>query len=281
MTGDGKFTAACVQHCATNNLEANISILLDLIDQAVDQGADLVCLPEACDYLSNEEDGMAAYAQPKETHIAFARLTEHAKAHGIWLLIGSLTMQDESGSIVNRSLMVNTQGLVTSWYDKIHMFDACLPGLKASQESKIYRPGAEAKLDELPWGTIGLSICYDLRFPHLYRQLAKGGATMLSIPAAFTRPTGEALWLVLLRSRAIENGCFVFAPAQWGNHYGDRFSYGHSLIIDPWGRILADAGDGDGIATADIDMKGVSDARAAISSLSHDREFELCQLPNK
>lgn len=275
MTTKRIYTAACVQHCATDDLDANIARLVGLIGEAVAAGADLICLPEACDYLSGKVGGMAEYAQPARSHVALGQLAKSASAHAVWLLVGSLTMRDDTGAVVNRSLVIDPLGRVVEFYDKIHMFDASVPGLKVSKESEIYLAGTRASTVDLPWGKLGLSICYDLRFPQLYRALAQNGASMLSVPAAFTRPTGQAHWHVLLRSRAIENGCFVFAAGQWGNHYGDRFSFGHSLIVDPWGVVLADAGDGDGLAIAEVDMNRVADCRAAISSLKHDREFEL------
>lgn len=274
MIKANNFTVACVQNCATDDLDANIATLTGLIDEAVSSGADLVCLPEACDYLAAGDGDMEAYAKAAQSHVALAQLTNSALTHGVWLLVGSLTMRDETNALVNRSLLIDPLGTVVEYYDKIHMFDACIPGMTISAESKVYRRGTRAKSAKLPWGELGLSICYDLRFPQLYRNLAQAGASMLSVPAAFTRPTGEAHWHVLLRSRAIENGCFVFAPGQWGNHYGDRFSFGHSLIVDPWGVVLSDAGNGDGFAIAEIDMKRVAECRSAISSLKHDRAFE-------
>lgn len=268
-------TVACIQHCAGENPDRNLATLTGLIGRAVAAGAELVALPEACDYLTGMDEGMQAYAQPAESHVALSVLGECARMHGVWIIIGSLTMKDVDGSVVNRSLLLDASGSIRAHYDKIHMFDANVPGEKVSTESRIYRPGTIAQTVKLPWGCLGLSICYDLRFPHLYRQLAQAGATILSVPAAFSRVTGEAHWHVLLRSRAIENGCFVVAPAQWGNHHGDRYSYGHSLIVDPWGHILADAGDGDGIAVAKLDMNRIQESRNAISSLKHDRPFEI------
>lgn len=271
-------TVACVQHCATDAPDKNLQTLSGLIGKAADKGAAFVALPEACDYLSNADGAMKSYAKPAESHEALSVLSSAARDRSIWLLIGSLTMRNDDGSIVNRSLILDPAGEVRAFYDKIHMFDACVPGMKLSSESSTYRPGSTALTASLPWACLGLSICYDLRFPQLYRTLAQAGAEILTVPAAFTRPTGEAHWHVLLRSRAIENGCFVIAPAQWGHHYGNRYSYGHSLIIDPWGTVLADAGDGDAFITATLNLNRVQECRAAISSLKHDRPFALKQV---
>lgn len=271
-------TVACVQHCAVDDRGKNLQTLSVLIGKAADKGAAFVALPEACDYLTDADGGMESYAQPAESHEALSVLSSVARDRGLWLLIGSLTMRDDDGSIVNRSLVLDPAGEVRAFYDKIHMFDACVPGMKLSNESSTYRPGSAALTVSLPWARLGLSICYDLRFPQLYRALAQAGAEILTVPAAFTRPTGEAHWHVLLRSRAIENGCFVIAPAQWGHHYGNRYSYGHSLIVDPWGTVLADAGDSDGFITATLDLSRVQECRAAISSLKHDRPFALKQI---
>lgn len=279
MANDTALTIACVQNCATAEVEENLATLESLIRQAVEAGANLVALPEACDYLSDAVDGMRRYARPADEHVALQVLAGQAKKLRIWLLIGSLTMRDDNERVVNRSLLIDDQGELRAWYDKIHMFDANIPGMKMSAESAIYQPGEYATTAALPWGELGLSICYDLRFPQLYRELAQAGAVLLSVPAAFMRTTGEAHWHALLRSRAIENGCFVIAPAQWGNPYGNRHSYGHSLIVDPWGKILADAGDGDGLATARLDMQRVAECRHVIASLRHDRSFRSRRFP--
>lgn len=270
----GILNVACVQNCASNDLDGNLARLEGFIAEAADGGATFVSLPEACEFLSPDRDVMKAHARPAADHLALQRLTACAQQHEIWLLIGSLTMRDDDGAMVNRSLLVGPDGNINATYDKIHMFDANVPGMKKSRESDLYRPGKEARLAALPGAVLGMTICYDLRFPHLYRSLAKAGATIMTVPAAFMKMTGEAHWHVLLRARAIENGCFVIAPAQWGNPYGARLSYGHSLIIDPWGRILADAGGGgEGVVMANLDMQAMVDSRNVIMSLDHDRPF--------
>ncbi len=177
------------------------------------------------------------------------------------------------GRVANRSYLVDATGEVVAHYSKIHMFDVDLPGGESYRESRTYEPGAAACIAETPWGGLGMTVCYDLRFPRLYRELAQAGARYLSVPSAFTKVTGEAHWHVLLRARAIENGCFVFAPAQCGRHYDNRHTFGHSLIVDPWGDVLADGGDEVGFVTAEIDARRVDEARAMIPSLEHDRPF--------
>jgi len=265
---------ACIQNCATDDLRANLACLDDLVHEAAYRGADMVALPEACEFLSNDREAMKAHAKPLEEHSAFQLLRDRAQHHNIWMLIGSLTVRDENDFMANRSLLVDPRGKLVCHYDKIHMFDANVPGQKSMRESDLYRPGTMAKLASLPGGVMGMSICYDVRFPHLYRSLAKAGATILSVPAAFMQATGEAHWHALLRARAIENGCFVIAPAQTGHHYGDRYSYGHSLIVDPWGRVVTDAGTEVGVSIGVMKLGEVGQARACIMSLEHDRVFE-------
>ncbi len=265
--------AACVQNCATNDLKANLQRLEALIDEAANAKADFVALPEACEFLSSDREEMKAHAVPMADNPSFLRLADCAAQHSIWLLVGSLTMRTDDGAMVNRSLLVGPDGRLVAHYDKIHMFDANIPGQKNSRESDLYRPGAQAQMAKMPHGLYGFSICYDLRFPHLYRQLAKAGATLIGAPAAFMKMTGEAHWHTLIRSRAIENTCFMIAPAQCGNPYGTRQSYGHSLIVDPWGRVLADAGEDEGIAIASLDFSEIEKARSIIMSLDHDRPF--------
>ncbi|MFC3053238.1 carbon-nitrogen hydrolase family protein [Kordiimonas pumila] len=266
---------ACVQNCATDNLTANLKEIDLLIAEAVSKGAEFIALPEACEFLSGDKEAMKAHAKPASEHRAFQHLVTKAKHHGVWLLIGSLTMRDCNNNMVNRSSVVGPAGQLVATYDKIHMFDANVDGVRGSNESALYKPGEKACLAALPWGFLGMSICYDVRFPYLYRSLAKAGATLLSVPAAFMQATGEAgHWNTLLRARAIETGCFVIAPAQYGNPYGARQSYGHSLIIAPWGEILAEAVTEAGVITATLDLEAVAAARSRIMSLNHDRDFE-------
>jgi len=209
-----------------------------------------------------------------------------ARETGAWLLIGSLVIDPigEPGAVAaetrlaNRSFLINPGGGIVARYDKIHMFDIDLPGGESYRESNAYRPGGSTVVVEMPWGRLGMSVCYDVRFPHLYRALAQSGADFLTVPSVFTVPTGRAHWHVLLRARAIENGCFVFAPAQWGEHAAGRRSYGHSLIVDPWGEVLADAGEGIGIISASVELARIGEMRNMVPSLQHDRRFTQPEL---
>jgi predicted amidohydrolase len=198
-----------------------------------------------------------------------------AKELGIWLHIGSLAVRGAAERAANRGFLIDPRGDVIARYDKIHMFDVNLPNGETYRESANYQPGEDAVIADLPWGRLGMTICYDMRFPALYRALAEAGASFLSMPAAFTKPTGEAHWHVLLRARAIENGAFVFAAAQGGVHESKRVTYGHSLIVDPWGQILAEGGLEPGVITALIDPAKVRDARGKVPSLQHGRRFAL------
>ena len=219
-----------------------------------------------------------------------AGMRDLARETGAWLLAGSLVIDPdrEPGAaagetrLANRSLLLDANGTVVARYDKIHMFDIDLPGGESYRESNAYRPGGRTVVADTPWGRLGMSVCYDLRFPHLYRALAQAGADFLTVPSVFTVPTGTAHWHVLLRARAIETGCFVFAPAQWGEHAAGRRSYGHALIVDPWGEVLADAGEGVGLVTARIDPTRIAEVRRMVPSLQHDRPFtppELARRP--
>ncbi len=196
----------------------------------------------------------------------------------IWLLIGSLSIKLEPTKAANRSFLFDPQGRIAARYDKIHMFDVEIPDGQSYRESATFRPGEEAVTADLPWGKLGLSICYDMRFPYLYRSLAHAGASFLAVPAAFTEFTGRAHWHVLLRARAIETGCFVFAPAQCGTHVADRRTYGHSLVVAPWGEVLADAGEEPGVITAHIDPARVTEARRMVPALSHDKPLKVAEV---
>jgi predicted amidohydrolase len=204
-------------------------------------------------------------------------LREVARKLAIYIHIGSLAIKASPEKAANRSFLIDRRGQVIARYDKIHMFDVDLAGGESYRESNTYRPGELAMVADLPWGRLGLTVCYDLRFPALYRALAEAGASFLAIPSAFTRQTGEAHWHVLQRARAIENGCFVFAAAQGGKHENGRETFGHSLVVDPWGRILAEGGTEPGVIMAEIDPAEVVAARSRIPSLHHGRRFELVE----
>jgi len=213
----------------------------------------------------------------EERDPALAALREAARRLGIYVHIGSLSVKASPDKAANRSFLIDRAGDVIARYDKIHMFDVDLANGDSRRESRTYRPGELAVVADLPWGRLGVTICYDLRFPALYRALAEAGASFFSIPSAFTRPTGEAHWHVLMRARAIENGCFVFAAAQGGKHESGRETFGHSLIVDPWGRVLAEGGTEPGIIVAEVDPAQVTAARSQIPSLHNGRRFEVIE----
>jgi deaminated glutathione amidase len=277
----GSFIAACIQFTAGPEPDTNIRTVAEMIRRARDDGADFVMTPEVTNFIETGPRRREK-ARRESDDPALAAFCELARETRIWLLAGSLVI-DIAGEpglaegerrLANRSFLIDPQGAIAARYDKIHMFDVDLAGGESYRESSAYRPGNRTVVAATPWGRLGLSVCYDLRFPHLYRALAKAGADFLTIPSVFTVSTGRAHWQVLLRARAIETGCFVFAPAQWGEHAGGRRSYGHSVIVDPWGEMLADGGEGVGIVSAPIDPARVAEARRMVPSLSHDREFE-------
>jgi deaminated glutathione amidase len=274
------FTVACIQHTAGPDPEPNLRVVADLVRRARDAGADFITTPEASNFIeSGRRRRDKARREADDPFLAAMR--DLARELGAWLLLGSLVIDPagEPGAdpgeerLANRSFLLDATGAVVARYDKIHMFDIDLPSGESYRESNAYRPGDRTVVAETPWGRIGMSVCYDVRFPHLYRALAQAGAEFLTVPSVFTVPTGRAHWHVLLRARAIENGAFVFAPAQWGEHAGGRKSYGHSLIVDPWGEVLADGGEEAGFVTARIDPAKIAEARRAVPSLTHDRGF--------
>ncbi len=274
------FTAACIQHTAGPDPEPNLRLVSDLIRRAREAGADFIMTPEASNFIeSGKRRRDKARREADDPFLAGMR--ELARELGVWLLLGSLVIDPagEPGAaegeerLANRSFLLDATGRIVARYDKIHMFDIDLPGGESYRESNAYRPGGQTVVAETPWGRLGMSVCYDVRFPHLYRALAQAGADFLSVPSVFTVPTGRAHWHVLLRARAIENGSFVFAPAQWGEHAAGRKSYGHSLIVDPWGEVLTDGGEEVGFVTARIDPARIAEARRSVPSLTHDRPF--------
>ena len=267
------FTAACLQVNASNDMAANIATASDLTRKAVTAGAQLVLMPENVAMMEWGRANVTAKAMPEETHTALAAFRALAKELGIWLHGGSLAVSQPSGKVANRTYVLNPAGEIAARYDKIHMFDVDLGNGERYAESSTFASGDSAVAVDLPWGKLGLTICYDLRFPHLYRHLGQAGADFLTVPAAFTKVTGEAHWHVLLRARAIETGCFVFAPAQTGTHAGDRKTFGHALIINPWGEILADAGTDPGFIMAPINVAEVVKARGKIPALGLDAAF--------
>ena len=275
-----RFTAACVQFTAGPDPEPNLRTVSDLVRRARDVGADFIMTPEASNFIeSGRRRREKARREADDPFLAGMRGV--ARETGAWLLIGSLVI-DPTGEpdatagetrLANRSFLVDPGGVIVARYDKIHMFDIDLPGGESYRESNAYRPGDSTVVVEMPWGRLGMSVCYDVRFPYLYRALAHSGADFLTVPSVFTVPTGNAHWHVLLRARAIENGCFVFAPAQSGEHAAGRRSYGHSLIVDPWGEVLADAGEDVGVVSARIEVARIAEVRNMVPSLQHDRRF--------
>lgn len=273
--------AGLIQLNSSDDPVANLPRTQGLIAQAVGQGAQLVATPEVTNVLSTSRSHQKAVLQREEQDQTLAALRTQAEELGIWLLVGSLGLltEDADGRFANRSFLIDPQGKIKARYDKIHMFDVQVTESETYRESDGYRPGETATLAETPFGTIGMTICYDMRFPHLYRQLAQAGATILTAPAAFSPVTGAAHWHSLLRARAIENGCFVIAPAQTGAHDiskgKPRSTYGHSLVVDPWGEVLLDAGEEEGAFLVDLDLSQVENTRKRVPSLSHDRPFRL------
>lgn len=270
------FKAAIVQMRATRSIDENVIAVSDLIRGAASAGANYVQTPEMTNIIELNSRGLFGTIEPEQGNRALEDLRTLAKDLGIWLHIGSMSIKLESDRAANRAYLIAPSGTVTARYDKIHMFDVDLAGGESYRESKVYRPGDEAVLVDLPWGKLGLSICYDLRFPSLYRSLASAGAQMLAVPAAFTRQTGKAHWHVLQRARAIETGCFVISAAQGGDHEDGRSTFGHSLMVNPWGEIIAELDhDEPGFALADIDLSEVIAARGRVPSLQNGRRFDL------
>ncbi len=267
------FRVACIQTSATREMDENIAAVRPLIERARAEGADFITTPEMVAMIEPKRPLHLQKAQPEESHPVLAAFREAAAKTGAWLLAGSMSVKLEGERLANRSFLIDPTGAIKTRYDKIHMFDVDLAGGKSYRESATYRPGDRAVLANLPWGTLGMTICYDMRFPNLYRTLAQAGAMFITVPSAFTRPTGQAHWHVLLRARAIETGCYIIAPAQCGEHAEGRKTYGHSLIVSPWGEILADGGDDVGIVSATVDPAKVREARGMVPSLDHDRSF--------
>jgi deaminated glutathione amidase len=267
------FKVSCIQTSSRRDVAENVAAVGALVARARADGADLICTPENVGMMEPNRALRLQKAEPEAGHRGLAGFREAAAKSGAWVLVGSLAIRLEGDKLANRSFLIDGVGNVVASYDKIHMFDVDLAGGESYRESATFRAGDRAVLAETPWGPLGMTVCYDLRFPHLYRALAQAGALFITIPSAFTRPTGRAHWHVLQRARAIETGCFVFAPAQCGEHAEGRRTYGHSLIVAPWGEMLADGGEDVGIISAEIDPAKVHEARGMVPSLQHDRPF--------
>jgi predicted amidohydrolase len=277
MNAGTSFKAAMIQMRSGLQPAANVDAAVRMIGEAKAAGADYVQTPEMTNIMEVKRERLFSTIVAEEQDTSLATLRELARKLGIYVHIGSLAIKAGHDRAANRAFLIDPRGEIAARYDKIHMFDVDLAGGESYRESRTYRPGELAVLADLPWSRLGITICYDLRFPALYRALAEAGATMLAIPSAFTRQTGEAHWHVLNRARAIENGCFVIAAAQGGKHENGRETFGHSLIVDPWGRILAEGGTEPGVVMAEIDVSEVAKARARIPSLEHGRRFEIVE----
>lgn len=271
--------AGLIQLCSGDDPARNLPVTLDLVAQAASKGAMLVATPEVTNCVSTDRDHQRAVLQPEVRDQTLATLRTQARDLGIWLLIGSLALRTEEadGRFANRSFLIAPDGAIAARYDKIHMFDVTVNSQETYRESAGYRPGEITALARIPGATLGLTICYDVRFPHLYRSLAQAGAGILTVPSAFSPVTGTAHWEVLLRARAIETGSFILAPAQSGDHAistgKPRSTYGHSMVVAPWGEVLLDAGTDVGAYLCDLDLSAIAQARSRVPALTHDREF--------
>ena len=269
---------ALIQTRTPATQEAALAHAAPLIRQAAKDGAKLILTPEGVNLLEQRRERREQAVTDQEADAAVAGLRALARELGVWLLIGSAIVRsgrEGDGRAANRSLLIDDGGEVVAAYDKLHVFDVTLPDGESWKESSVIRPGDGAVVATTPWGGLGMTVCYDVRFPHLYRQLAKAGAAMIAVPAAFTRPTGEAHWETLLRARAIETGCFILAPAQGGEHEDGRKTWGRSMIVGPWGEVMVRAeGDEPCVLIADLDMEAVDRARRAVPQLTHDRDFD-------
>lgn len=274
MTG-ANFTVGCVQLNPNDYRADNIAKAERGVKLAASRGAQLVVLPEYVSYLHASREAMRANALPEGEDPALARFRDVAMAEGVWLLVGSLAVAAGEGKLANRSFLISSSGEVMARYDKLHMFDATLPGGRTIRESSSYLPGARAVVALTPWARLGMSICYDLRFPALYRALAQAGAEVLLVPSAFTKATGTLHWRALLQARAIENGAYVVAAATCGRHPGGHETFGHAMVVDPNGCVIAEAGDEPEVICATIEPAQVAMARERIPSLTHDRAFAL------
>jgi predicted amidohydrolase len=271
------FRVGLVQMRSGRTPAQNVDAATKLIKEAKTGGADYVLTPEMTNILERKREDLFAALAPEEKDRSLAAFRDLARRLGIWVHVGSLAIEVLPQKAVNRSFLIDPKGEIAARYDKIHMFDVDLAGGESYRESGSYRPGEIAVAVDIPWGRVGLTICYDLRFPALYRALAEAGASFITIPSAFTQQTGEAHWHVLTRARAIETGSFVFAAAQGGRHEDGRDTFGHSIAIDPWGRVLAEGGTEPGVILADVDPSQVAIVRARIPSLQHGRRFEMVE----
>ena len=274
MSAAPRFVAACVQMRTGRDPSRNRDDAVAMAREAADRGAHFVQTPEMTGLLERDRASFRDKLATQEDDPVLAALRDVARERGVWIHIGSLAVK-AGDKAANRAFLIDASGDIVASYDKIHLFDVDLPNGERWRESNAYSGGDRAVLAQTPWGLLGVTICYDLRFPQLYRALAEAGAGVLTIPSCFTRQTGEAHWHVLQRARAVENGAFVIAAAQGGKHEDGRETYGHSLIVDPWGRVLAEGGTEPGVILAEVDLALVADARQRIPSLQHGRPFRV------
>jgi predicted amidohydrolase len=271
------FRVAMIQMRSARTPAVNVDAAAAMIEEAKRGGAEYVLTPEMTNVMEVRRETLFGSIAAEDDDPSLARFRELARNLGIYLNVGSLAIKVSPDKAANRSFLIDRHGDIIARYDKIHMFDVDLANGESYRESRTYRAGELAVVADLPWGRLGLTVCYDLRFPALYRALAEAGASFLTVPSAFTKQTGEAHWHVLLRSRAIETGCFVFAAAQGGKHENNRETFGHSLVIDPWGRVLVEGGTEPGVFFADVDPAEVAAARGRVPSLQHGRRFEVIE----
>jgi len=267
------FRAAAVQMRTGIDVARNVAAAEALIRTAAEQGAQYVLTPEMTTILDRDRPRLLAAISPEESDPSLKRFQALARELGIHLHIGSMAIKLGEDGVANRGFLIGPDGAIRARYDKIHMFDVDLAGGESYRESRLYRPGNQAVAVDLPWTRLGMTVCYDVRFPILYRVLARSGAAVMAVPAAFTRTTGEAHWHVLIRARAIETGSFIVAAAQGGSHEDGRETYGHSMIVDPWGKIVAEAGTEPGVILADIDPAESLTMRGRVPALANERAF--------
>lgn len=267
---------ACIQLNNTPDLDVNLAASAALVRQAAAAGAEFICTPEYTCLMREVGGDRLSFANSEENHKVLRAYCDLARELKVWILLGSISVKIAPDKMNNRSFLIDGTGNIVARYNKIHMFDVDLPNGQSFRESKFVQSGDKAVIADSPWGKIGMTICYDVRFAYLYRALAHAGATILTVPSAFSIPTGSAHWEIFLRTRAAETGCFVIAPGQCGLHEGTRRTWGHSMIVDPWGVILAERReDTPGILMADLDLSRVDEVRANVPALTQDRAFTI------
>ena len=262
-----KLKVACIQINSKSDINKNFKTVESLIISAIKQGANFIATPENTNIMHSNKDKLIAACSNKDNSNFLNKIREIAKINSVWILLGSLIVKSTKNKLANRSFLINDKGKVVSTYDKIHMFDVILSDKERYQESILYKNGKKLITAKTPWAKVGLTICYDVRFPNMYRKLAQSGCKIIFIPSAFTKTTGKAHWLTLIKARAIENGCFIIAPAQYGIHYSGRETFGNSIIVSPWGKVLKNKNKGVGTILAEINLVEVNAARKSIPSL--------------